>query len=77
MGLKESNAQHRQLVIRYDLLQLNLLQVERTLNEVDIQLDNSWWQKLWRGWVHETEQNELDNLAAGPVVCRNCPPPRV
>lgn len=77
MGVKEIHLEGRSLLIRYDLLQLTLMQIERSLNEVDIELDNSWWQRLRRSWTHNTEKNELDNLASTPGTCCNRPPPHV
>lgn len=77
MGVKEIHLEGCSLLIRYDLLQLTLMQIERSLNEVDIELDNSWWQRLRRSWTHNTEKNELDNLASTPGTCCNRPPPRV
>ncbi len=75
MGVKEIHLEGCSLLIRYDLLQLTLAKIECSLNEVDIELDNSWWQRLRRSWARNTEENELINLAPG--ACCNRPPPRV
>jgi len=75
MGIKDIKATGRKFTIRYDLLQLTLAQVEKALNQVDVQLDNSWWQRSRRNWVRNIETNELENLAAGPGACCNRPPP--
>ncbi|ALP53775.1 hypothetical protein Tel_11885 [Candidatus Tenderia electrophaga] len=77
MGVKESHVVGRWLMVRYDLLQLTLAQIERALHEVDVKLDNGWWQNSKRGWARHTEENELNNLVATPGACCNRPPPRI
>jgi len=77
MGVKEIQLDGHSLSIRYDLLCVTLAQIERSLVELGVELDNSWWQQFRRGWMHNTEQNELDNLASTPGACCNRPPPRV
>ena len=76
MGVKEIHLQDRCLIIRYDLLQLNLSQLEAVLVKMEIELDKGWWHKLTRAWINNSEQNELGNLAAPRGACCNRPPPR-
>jgi len=77
MGLKELQLDGCSLAIRYDLLCVTLAQIEQALNELGVTLDNGWWRRFRRGWIHNAEQNELDNLASPPGACCNRPPPRV
>jgi len=75
MGIKDIQAVGRKFTLRYDLLQLTLAQVEKALSQVNVQLDNGWWQRLRRNWVRNIEANELENLAINPSACCNRPPP--
>ena len=74
MGFKECHTHNRWFTIRYDLLQLNLVQIERTLNEVGVYFDKSWWHKFWLACLCSMEETELDNLVAIPSACCNRPP---
>lgn len=76
MGVKEVRLEGRVLLIHYDLLQQTLAQIVRSLREIDIKLDDGWWQKLRRSLACNTEENELHNLAATPRACCNHLPPR-
>lgn len=75
MGLKDAQVDGRWLKLRYDLLQLTLLQIENALCRMDVSLDDGWWQRQRRSWAREAESNELDNLASSPAACCNRPPP--
>ena len=66
MGAKEVYAVDCWLLIHYEPRQLTLAQIESTLNEVDIQLENSWWQKLWRARLCNTDNNEFDKSRGDP-----------
>jgi YHS domain-containing protein len=77
MGVKEVHVQDRVLMIRYDLLQLNLTQLGAVLDKSEIALGQGWWQRLRCAWINNSEQNELDNLAAPAAACCSRPPPRV
>jgi len=76
MGAKEIQMDGRSLLVRYDLLQLTLEQLESALLDAGVELDNGWWQRLWRAWIRDAESNELNNLAARPAACCNRAPPR-
>ena len=69
MGVTEVIVQGMQLSITYDLLLVDQSHIEQVLN-----LDNGWWQRLRRGWVHNAEKNELRNLVSGSRACCNWPP---
>jgi YHS domain-containing protein len=77
MGVHEIEIEGWRLTIRYDLLQLKLAQIEKAFEAMDAGLDNGWWQRLRRAWVHNTETNELNNISAGQGACCSRPPPRV
>jgi YHS domain-containing protein len=77
MGVEEIHLEGRILILHYDLLQLTLRQVESSLNKIETQLDNGWLQRIQRAWIHNTEENELDNLAMPQGACCNRPPPRI
>jgi len=77
MGVTEVHFQGTRLQITYDLLQVTQAGIEQLLIKLETALDNSWWQRLRRGWVHNAEQNELSNLVRGTGACCNQPPPRV
>jgi len=76
MGVKEIQMDGRSLLVRYDLLQLTLEQLENSLLDAGVELDNVWWQRLRRAWIRDTERNELNNLAIRPAACCNRAPPR-
>lgn len=77
MGVTDAHIQGDYLQISYDMLQVTLVRIEQLLNKIEAGLDNSWWQRLRRGWVHNAEENELGNLARGTGACCNRSPPRV
>jgi len=75
MGVKEVAVENNKVHITYDLLQVTEMQIEKALVEVGVQLGGGWLERLRRGWVHDSEEIELDNLAAPPAPCCNRPPP--
>ncbi len=77
MGVEEVIAEERRVGVTYDLLQITEEQIEKTLAEVGARLGGSWLERLRRSWVHDSEEIELDNLAAPPAPRRNRPPPGV
>lgn len=60
--------------IKYDLQRINFETIEKLINQLDIKLSAKWVDKLKRGMVRFTEQNELDNLKAAVSSC--CSDPR-
>ncbi len=75
MGVKEVTVEGDKIEITYDLLQVTESQIEKMLVEVGLQLGGSWLERLRRGWVDNSEEIELDNLAAPAAPCCNRPPP--
>ena len=77
MGVKEVVVEGDKLHITYDLMQVTEMQIEKTLVEVGVQLGGGWLELLCRAWVHNSEETELDSLAAPTAPCFNRPPPRI
>ncbi|MBN4078383.1 YHS domain-containing protein [Gammaproteobacteria bacterium AH-315-C21] len=75
MGVKKVAVEAEKVHITYDLLQVTELQIETALVEIGVQLGGDWMEQLRRAWVHDSEEIELDNLAAPPAPCPNRPPP--
>lgn len=75
MGVKEVVVEKYKVYVSYDLLQVTRQQIENRLVEVGIKFGDEWVERLRRAWVHNSEENELDNLAA-PVHYYNRPPPK-
>ena len=76
MGVKGVVIEGRNIVVTYDLLQVTERQIEKVLIEVGIELGGDWLARLQRGWVHDSEEIELDNLATPPVIGYNRIPPK-
>ncbi len=75
MGVQEVVIEESRVSVTYDLLQITEEQIEKTLAEVGAKLGAGWLERLRRSWVHDSEEIELDNLAAPPALRRNQPPP--
>lgn len=74
MGVTEARLQGRTLYITYDLLQVTLARMEEALGEWRVEIENGWWQRLRRALVHNSEENELNNLVHVSGACCNRPP---
>ena len=75
MGVREVTVEGEKVHITYDLLQVTEIKIEKALVEVGLQLGGGWLERLGRSWVHDSEEIELDNLAAPPTPCCNRAPP--
>ena len=75
MGVKEVVVDEDNVCVSYDLLQVTRQQIENRLFEVGIKLGDKWVERFRRAWAHDSEENELDNLAA-PVHYYHRPPPK-
>ncbi len=64
MGVKMVIVEGDTISITYDLLQVTESQIEKALGEIGLQLGGSWLEQLRRAWVDNSEEIELDNLAA-------------
>ncbi len=67
MGVTEVVVEGDKVDITYDLLQVTESQIEKALAEVGIKLGGGWLERLRRGWADNSEEIELDNLAAPPA----------
>jgi len=52
MGVKVVAVEGKKLQITYDLLQTTEIQIEKTLDEIGVQLGDGWLERLRRGWVN-------------------------
>lgn len=60
--------------IDYNLLELNAHQIESALIQAGASMGSGWSERLKRGWIHYSEENELDHLAAPDAACCNQAP---
>ncbi len=74
MGIQHVNIDQRKISIDYNLIEITASQIEQALENAGATLGSGWSERLKRGWVHYTEENELDHLAAGEAACCNKPP---
>jgi len=76
MGIKEVVISGVKVSVTYDLLEATAVQIERALEQAGAKLGAGWPTTLKRGWVHYTEETELDNLDDTGAACCNRPPPK-
>jgi len=76
MGVQDVQVSETHVSVTYDLLEATAVQVEEALEQAGEKLGAGWSERLKRGWVHYTEENELDMLAAADGACCNRPPGR-
>jgi YHS domain-containing protein len=66
MGIEAIEAEHQQVRITYDLLQVTADRIEAELEAAGARLGNGWASILKRGFVHFTEECEVGHLEVGP-----------
>jgi len=76
MGIRDVRVTGAKVSVTYDLLEATAIQIEQALEKADATLGSGWAGRLKRGWVHYTEENELDSLASTDAACCNKPPQR-
>ena len=76
MGVQEVQVSGAKVSISYDLLEATATQIEQAIEQAGAKLGGGWAERLKRGWIHYTEENALDNLAARDAACCNKPPAR-
>ncbi len=74
MGIRRVQISDANIFIVYDLLEAKAEQIEKVIQQAGNKLGTGWRARLKRGWIHYTEETELDNLAAGESACCNKPP---
>jgi len=74
MGVHKVEVGATEVFIEYNLMEIQAIQIEGALAKAGATLAGGWTERLRRRWVRYTEENELDNLAAGEGACCNKPP---
>ena len=57
------------LFTEYDLLECKEEDIERCMAEAGFVLDDTFKERVKRGWVHFTEENEQAEFKSGPAPC--------
>jgi hypothetical protein len=65
----EIDTDAREVFVEYNLLKCTEAAIEKKMVEEGFVLDNSIAERLKRGWVHFTEENERDAMRAEPRPC--------
>jgi copper chaperone CopZ len=73
-GVREVALSGARLSVSYDLLQVTAAQIDAALRQAGFEPGGGWGQRLKRAWIHYTEDNEREHLAAGDGPCCNRPP---
>lgn len=66
MGIEAFEILEAEVVVTYDLLQATAAQIEAKLEAAGATLGAGWAERLRRGFVHYTEECEIDNLEIKP-----------
>jgi len=74
MGVRRVEISGVSISIAYDLLEATAKQIEKAIEQAGNKLGSGWSDRLKRGWVHYTEETELDNLGSTDSACCNKPP---
>ena len=60
---------HSGLKITYNLMQTNLLAIEKMLNEMSYNLRSGPLQRFINGWISFAEENEYEHMKNVPRTC--------
>jgi YHS domain-containing protein len=63
MGVKEVQFLEQSIVVTYDLIQVSLEDIENSIVMIVGKLNSVITEKIKRGFIHYTEECELENLA--------------
>jgi YHS domain-containing protein len=63
MGIVELTFEEQDLLVTYDLLEVSLEMIEKTIEDSAIRLRGSILENIKRGLIHYSEDCELDNLS--------------
>ena len=59
----------RSIYVEYNLLQCCEEAIEKWMEKIGFVLDDSLFQRIKRGWIHYTEENERDAMSYKPHSC--------
>lgn len=76
MGIRDVQVTNSKVSVIYDLLEATALQIEQFFEQEGAKLGSGWADRLKRGWIHYTEENELNTLSSDDSACCNKPPRR-
>jgi len=74
MSVHNITVEGNKITIDYNLIEVNAGQIEAAMVKAGALLGEGWGERLKRGWIHYTEETELDNLAASDTACCNKSP---
>ncbi len=63
------NSEAKEVTVEYDLLKCTEADIEKKMIDEGFTLDNSLGQRLKRGWLHYSEDNEQEAMRAEPKPC--------
>ncbi len=63
MGVKSLNAHREAFYVTYDLMEVSLEDIEKTIELTLGKIHSPMIEQVKRGWIHYTEECELENLA--------------
>ncbi|MFQ5354422.1 MAG: heavy-metal-associated domain-containing protein [Thermodesulfobacteriota bacterium] len=65
----EIDEEAKEVFVEYNLLKCSEADIEKKMIDEGFVLDNSLGQRLKRGWLHYTEDNEQEAMRAEPKPC--------
>jgi len=74
MGIEAMKVETNRIEITYDLMRATAKQIEDAISAGGATLGQRLADHIKQGWIHYTEENELDNLESAPGSCCNKPP---
>lgn len=73
-GVKDVKVDRKGSVhIKYDLMKVNLQCIEEKIKEINFRLGTGFFDRLKRGFINFTEENERGNMNAAPHSCCTIP----
>ncbi len=73
-GVKQVKADKAgEVHLQYNLLKIKLEDIEKQITKLGYNLSNKLVDKMKRGWIHNTEQNEYDTMTAPAAPCCSNP----
>jgi copper chaperone CopZ len=67
------DSQNRRIEIVYDILKIQLKDIENKLNELGYPLHYNFFNRVKDNFLHFTEENEKNNITATPMPCCTYP----